>query len=180
MLFLIAFIWGFAESTIFFIIPDVILTYIAFFYWIKKWIKASFWAVFGALLGWSLIYFLAWSFSYHFFEYIPLINEKMTLLTKDLIRENIINIIYGPLNWIPYKLYAYWSWIEHISYFKFLILSFLARIWRFLLVVFIAGTIGYFAKNSKNKYKRLWQIIFIIVWILIYIVYYLKIKEIYY
>jgi len=180
MFYFLSFLWWFAEWSLFFIIPDVILTYIAFFYWIKKWLKASLFAVLWAILWWSLIYFYAkFGGDYHFLEKIPLINEKMILLVKTYLSESLTNIVYWPLNWIPYKIYAWWFGYENISYLKFIFLSFIARIWRFVLVVFIAWIIWKIF-NKYKKYKLFWHIVFILVWILIYWLYTMKILEVYY
>jgi len=180
MLYLLSFLWWFAEWSLFFIIPDVILTYIAFFYWFKKWFKASLYAVLWAMFWWSLIYFYAkfW-WNYNFLTYIPLINEKVILIVKSFLDENLWNIIYWPLNWIPYKIYAWWFGKESISYFLFLILSFVARIWRFILVVLIAWILWTVFKKYK-KYKLFWHSVFVFVWILIYWFYTMKVLEVYY
>ncbi len=48
--------WGFAEATLFFIVPDVIVTFLAFRYGFRRgWIAAA-WAAFGAVIGGIVIY----------------------------------------------------------------------------------------------------------------------------
>lgn len=57
-LLLMAGIWGFAEATFFFIIPDVILTLIAM-HGLRRGMTACLIALFGAMLGGIVIYFAA-------------------------------------------------------------------------------------------------------------------------
>ena len=49
-------LWGFAEATLFFIVPDVLLTWIAVRHGTRQAVMASFAAVAGAMLGGVVMY----------------------------------------------------------------------------------------------------------------------------
>ena len=49
-------LWGFAEATLFFIVPDVLLTWIAVRHGTAQAVKASFAAAVGAMLGGVAMY----------------------------------------------------------------------------------------------------------------------------
>jgi membrane protein YqaA with SNARE-associated domain len=55
---LIAFIWGLAEATLFFIVPDVYLGFVALFDW-RRALRALAAPIAGAVLGGALMYALA-------------------------------------------------------------------------------------------------------------------------
>ena len=56
-LMIFAAVWGFAEATFFFFIPDILLTYIAFRHGVRKASVATLYAVLGAVFGGMLMYF---------------------------------------------------------------------------------------------------------------------------
>ncbi|NHM75196.1 hypothetical protein G8Y85_07235 [Staphylococcus sp. 11007852] len=65
---LLAILWGFSEATLFFIIPDVLLTFVAITYQRKRVVvKVVMSALLGALIGGACVYFAS------------LHNDKLTL-----------------------------------------------------------------------------------------------------
>jgi len=184
MLFLIAFLWGFTEASFFFLIPDIILTYIWVFYGFKKSLKASFFALLGALLGGAVMYLLSIFypiFIHNILLHIPLINEKMILTSQaGLVKNSFYDMILAPWKWIPYKIYAYEVWKLNLSFWQFIIFSIPARFIRFFLSLSLASLIWYLFKNNIQKYKKHWILLFIFVWFCIYWLYYIQVNKIYF
>ena len=106
----IAFVWGLAEATMFFIVPDVWLTRLAVRNFRGAFV-ASLWALAGAILGGIAL----WTFARHgaaerlfgAFDLLPGISpaliEKSGLAMKE---RGLVSLATGALAGQPYKLYA--------------------------------------------------------------------------
>jgi membrane protein YqaA with SNARE-associated domain len=103
-----AFLWGFAEATLFFIVPDVLLTFFALRS-LRRALMASAFAVLGAIVGGVLMYFFA---SRSVLESIPAINGALIHdVEQQIAQHGAWSIFLGPLRGIPYKIYAAeWGW----------------------------------------------------------------------
>ena len=183
-IYLIAFLWWFAEWTLFFIIPDIFITFVALFFWFKKWVKTIFFVVIWAMLGGSLMYFL-WKYNYllayDILTHIPLINKNMINFAQTWLGKNwLYDMIIAPSNGIPYKIYAVLAWKENLNYFLFLLFTIPARASRFILSFLLASLIWKIFQKNIQKYKKYWIYLFIFVWICIYITYYFTVKRLYY
>ncbi len=170
-------LWGFAEATAFFIVPDVFITYRAL-----KGYKAGFvaclYALLGALIGGSLVFVWA-SYStapLHFVQQIPGITPHMAVLANaDYAHHGVVALLIAPLREIPYKLYAVIAPSHEISYLPFLLVSFIARLSRFVLVSVIAATISTGLKSQLSYKQKLG--LHIGFWIIFYIVYFYLNRE---
>lgn len=170
---IIAVLWGIAESTLFFIVPDVFLSWIALEN-TKRACMSCLWALTGALLGGSLMYL--WGINnpdqaLSVLDYIPAISINMIQnVHSDLEKAGIRAVLTGPMYGIPYKIYAVQSANMRISYLLFILISVPARLVRFIIVTLIFGFI------SKNLPKS-WtitakKILHIIVWAVFYLIYF--------
>jgi hypothetical protein len=105
----IGFLWGLAEATAFFIVPDVYLGLVALFNW-KRGLWAMAAAVVGALVGGSVMYSLAMkdlSAVNLFLTRIPLIDAGMVAdIANKMQADGLITMVNGPLRGVPYKIYA--------------------------------------------------------------------------
>lgn len=132
---LFALFWGFAEATLFFIVPDMLLTAIAVKS-LRRGMRACLWALTGALLGGSLMY--AWGIldppqSVATVIQVPAIDEAMVEKVKeDLIQKGLPAIVLGPTQGIPYKIFATQSPTLGIGFLPFLLTSIPARLIRFV------------------------------------------------
>lgn len=75
----LAFLWGIAEATFVFIIPDVILTFIAI-HGFREGLDAIILAIVVALIGGNIMYFFAmnrYDDAHRFVWNVPAIQEKM-------------------------------------------------------------------------------------------------------
>lgn len=168
-----AFCWGFAEATLFFILPDVLLTIIALKNG-KYAIGACLIALVGAIFGGTLMYL--WGLldpqtALSIVEKVPAINPEMIKEVQDSVKEEgLFAMALGPVKGIPYKIYAVEAANQGILYLSFFLISIPARLIRFLLTTALAWVIAKYVLNNwslKRKYS-----ILVRVWILIYFFYF--------
>jgi membrane protein YqaA with SNARE-associated domain len=105
----IAALWGFAEATLFFIVPDVWLTVIAVWS-LRKASMVCLFALLGALTGGALMYgwgYMAPGMALTTLERIPGIHPDMLLAVAAALREyGLLAPFWGPIHGIPDKIYA--------------------------------------------------------------------------
>jgi membrane protein YqaA with SNARE-associated domain len=164
-------IWGFGEATLFFIIPDVILTAIAIRS-LRQSLVASCYALAGALIGGTLMYY--WGAhspeqAASVVEQVPLIDQAMVEQVRaDLRSDGILAIAVGPIKGVPYKIYATSAEQAGISYPVFIIVSIFARMARFVATSMLAWGISRYALPAvslKTKYLMLagaWASIYLV------------------
>ena len=170
---ILAGVWGFAEATLFFILPDVLLSYYALN---KKGqlIRLSVIALIGALLGGTLMY--CWG-QYHFatayewVESVPAINDELMVMVKRQMQSSgMWSIMIGPLQGLPYKTFAAQAYVSGISIEAFLLISIPARLLRFLAITYVARWIvrGLLNNLQRKSLVTVWAG----VWILVYGLYF--------
>jgi membrane protein YqaA with SNARE-associated domain len=134
-----AFAWGFAEATLFFIVPDVLLTWIATRDSARAGFVACVSAALGAVAGGAVL--LCWMHYdaiavIHAVIALPGINaDTLAEVTDNVGRNWFSALIAGAFTGIPYKLFAIKASETGLMASIFLAASFLARLPRFLLVV---------------------------------------------
>lgn len=170
---IIAALWGIAESTLFFIVPDVLLSWIALKN-TKRACMSCFWALAGALAGGSLMYL--WGIknpgkALSVLDYIPAISLNMIQdVHSDLEKTGIWTMLTGPLYGIPYKIYAVQSANMGINYVIFILISVPARLVRFIIVTLIFGYVSQDLPKSWTITTK--KILHIIVWSVFYLIYF--------
>lgn len=171
---IIIFIWGLAEATWFFIIPDVILSLYALRTKRFKYVVyANIVAVSGAMLGGIIIFI--WS-SLHsesvetMMLSIPAVHDYMIEHVHSSMSDNTFTaLITGPLFGVPYKLFASAA-PEHTGILLFLVFTIPARLLRFLAVSVIAYVLSHYV--FKTLSMRMKIIIWFVVWLIVYIIYF--------
>ncbi len=176
MLNIVSFVWGFAEATIFFIVPDVWLTFIAVKYGFKRALTGLVFAVVGALLGGVVMYCVGRFTSinaYAFFDRIPGISPQLIDTAYGQIeRHQILALFPGLFRGIPYKIYATRLGQAGANFVTMIIVSIFARGLRFLGVVALAYYAGK-ALRKISKIKNIDIILLILSWLAFYIIYYI-------
>jgi len=105
----IALIWGFAEATLFFIVPDVWLT-LAGRDKLHRGLIVCLYSLAGALAGGTLMYL--WGSqdpqtALRVVESVPAISTEMVgWVSEQLSTQGVVALMLGPLSGTPYKLYA--------------------------------------------------------------------------
>jgi hypothetical protein len=142
---LIALIWGFAEATLFFIVPDVWIGLVALFDW-RAGLRAAGWAVVGALIGGALMYgvgaHLEAERTARLLDAIPAISPAMIEGVEAAMREEgPRSVLWGPIQGTPYKIYARTAGQQAQPLLEFLLWSIPARGARFVLIAAVS-TLG--------------------------------------
>lgn len=169
----IALAWGFAEATVFFIVPDVWLTLAARKH-LRPGLIASLYALFGALLGGTLMYL--WgradrSSANLVLDAIPAIDPEMIVRVADeLSQDGVLALMLGPLSGTPYKVYAVQGADSSIGLGLFLLTSIPARLSRFLLVTLLAHyglkSVGYWMPRTNPV------LVLLVCWVFFYAYYF--------
>ena len=135
---ILSFFWGFAEATLFFIVPDVGLSIIAL-QGVNEGLIACLYALAGAMTGGTMMFY--WGRASvekvtDILHKIPAIRTKDTQKVRaDLKASGIMAMMFGPILGIPYKIYASYAY-QVTSIFFFLLVSIPARVVRFVLVTY--------------------------------------------
>lgn len=138
----LAFTWGLAEATFFFLVPDILLTRVALTDF-RRALLASLFAVAGALLGGTALWFAtrhgATQFLLNAFDWIPGISRELIVRTAQALdTQGLPALASGALSGQPYKLYAVHAGAQDLALAPFLAVSAAARFARFALTVILA------------------------------------------
>lgn len=166
-------VWGFAEATLFFILPDVLLSYYALDKR-SQLIRLCSITLIGALLGGTLMYCWGqyhYAAAYEWVESVPAINVELMITVKDNMQQSgLLAIFLGPLQGLPYKTFAVQAYGAGISLETFLLISIPARLLRFLVIAYMARWI---VRGLLNNLQRKSLIaVWCGVWILVYGLYF--------
>ena len=135
-------VWGFAESTLFFLVPDVWLTWLAAERGWRPAAVGSLFALLGALAGGSLLY--AWGAANlagarAVLDWVPSISTGMLdQVARDLESDGAMAIVVGSFSGVPFKTFAAQSAMAGIGFGSFLAHTVLGRLSRFFLVSLLA------------------------------------------
>lgn len=138
--------WGFAEATLFFLVPDIYLCLIAVRD-TKAGFRACGFVVAGALLGGAVMY--VWGSgdgtgAEVVLDAIPAIDVAMIDgVRRSLVDSGLVALFLGPLSGVPYKIYAVESGALGLGIPLFLLISIPARGVRFVLVTGITAWIAH-------------------------------------
>jgi len=171
---IIAFLWGFAEATAFFIVPDVYLGFVALFNW-RRGLSAMVATLIGAILGGSVMYVLAMnspSGINMFLTRVPLIDSALVnAVANQTHTYGLTAVLTGPLKGTPYKLYAAQAGEQSLPFLYFLLMTIPARLERFLPVVLVFGGIGKWFGTFCEKHTKLVMGSYALMWGIIYFVF---------
>jgi membrane protein YqaA with SNARE-associated domain len=134
--------WGFAEATLFFIVPDIIITFMALRHGFRRgWVAAA-WAALGAVIGGIGIY--VWASRdpatvERVLDLVPAVSiDQIARAKAETSADWIAALMRGAFVGNPYKLFAAASGEQSVPLPAFLLVSFVARSIRFLL----SGTVA--------------------------------------
>jgi len=139
------FLWGFAEATLFFIVPDVPVSFLATG-GIKRALTGAVWAALGAVLGGFIMYSLAamWPDTVlSIVEKVPAVSPFMIEDVKGQVQHmGVWAMFKGAFSGVPYKVYASVYGAVRFNFPLFLLLSFPARLLRFVLVALLINSVA--------------------------------------
>ncbi|MGD9980235.1 MAG: hypothetical protein AB7H66_14175 [Hyphomonadaceae bacterium] len=169
-----AFVWGVAEATLFFIVPDVLLSYIGLKRGVSDAARASIAAAIGAAVGGVIMYLWAadnFAAARAAVLAVPAIGEAMAAHAEAAMAGNwFLATFVGPLSSTPFKLYAILAPHAGAPLPLFALASIAARLPRFLLVSTGVAMIGRVLSRRLSERQLLWRLIG--AWLLFYAVFF--------
>ena len=139
---LIAFFWGLAEATLFFILPDLWLTVLVVQRGLGKALFATLWATLGAVLGGAVMYLWAQhepAAALEAVQSVPAITEDMIARAGESMRSDWPwGLLAGGFSGQPYKMFAVGAPEAGVAISDFLLASAAIRGLRFLVAVGLA------------------------------------------
>jgi membrane protein YqaA with SNARE-associated domain len=171
----LVFLWGFAEGTLFFILPDVPLSLAAMLRPRRALIHMAA-IVAGALFAGAVMF--SWSTrgptAHHAVAHVPFVTQAMFERAESDYRHfGVWAACMGPVRGIPYKVYAVEA-PDHSSLQSFLLVTIPARLWRLLLVWLGFAGAGLFLRKLGRG--SLAPALHATLWIVVYAVYWAKVK----
>jgi membrane protein YqaA with SNARE-associated domain len=176
---LIALLWGLAEATLFFIVPDVYLGFVALFDW-RNSVRATAVTVGGALLGGAVMYMLAAAFgraATDLVAHVPLVHPGLVQAVDDQMRaQGLWAFVIGPAQGIPYKIYALQAGLQGQPFVGFLLMTIPARLERILPVALACAAAGAIFRKRVQYHTLLIVVAYALMWAAIYGLYYLRFR----
>jgi hypothetical protein len=173
----VAFSWGLAEGTLFFVVPDLAFTMTTAFRPSRGLMQLAL-AVAGALLAGSVMYSFAASSPREaraIVASVPFVGESMVESTDRRLESRGARAMFdSPLGGVPYKVYAVLA-PPRFSYAEFLLLSIPARAERMLFswlpVALLARALR---RLDERRRRRVVPIAYALSWICVYAIYWGK------
>jgi len=171
----LAFAWGLAEATFFFIVPDVFLTLIACRK-LKPALFATIAALAGALVGGAFMFAFGLrdpDYARNFLDHVPAISSELIMRVASQINQSgALAVLLGPIKGIPYKIYAVEWGAQQRSFISFMLISIPARYVRFFLAAIAARGIARIIEPVTHHRAVIEVSILTVVWITFYSFYF--------
>lgn len=174
---LVAFLWGVAEGSFFFIVPDVIITAAALFSPRRSWKHVA--AVLaGSLVAGAALFF--WSVSspersLDAVTSVPFVRREMAVKVEgDFQRYGAFALCVGPTSGIPYKVYAVLAH-SYTTFPEFIVVSIPARLERFIITWMLFACLGALLRYYNKFTEKSSLMIFAVYWMAVYVYYWIVI-----
>ncbi len=167
-----------AEAVLFFIIPDVFLTFVAVRSGIKRGLEATAWAVLGAIVG-GLIAFgwgsLDVGSANSAMAMLPAVDREMIADVETQVADHGPSaLVSGPLGGRPYKLYAAASGAVGASPLALALWTIPGRLWRMALITAVAGWAASWARRRTRLPAWTPMATWLFSWVLVYVVFWTR------
>lgn len=164
--------WGFAEATLFFVVPDVWIGVLALFSR-RAGLRAVAWAVMGALIGGAVMYGVGARLeserSARLLDAVPAISPAMIERVEEETRERgAASMILGPLRGTPYKIYARTAGLQERSLAAVLLWTVPARGIRFVAIALLAAGCGWLARRLIGRQTGWLLGLYVLAWTAFY------------
>jgi membrane protein YqaA with SNARE-associated domain len=138
-LWLAGFVWGLAEATAFFVVPDVLLTFVAQRRGLFSALVVALFVVAGAMLGGLAMWWIGGAYPAAvagFLDHIPAISRAMIEEAgKEQARDPFAALLAGAFSGAPYKVFAATAQAAGVSLIWFLLITIPARAARFVVAI---------------------------------------------
>ena len=174
------FAWGFAEATLFFIVPDVLLGAVALLA-PRAAMRTLVLTLAGALIGGAVTYAVASNVhatrSEAILDAVPTIrNSAIDRVSREMRDDGPRSVLYGPLRMgTPYKLYARAAGVQDESLVAFLLWSIPGRLERMLPVTLFAVVLGLLGRRWIAACPRTTLVLYGCAWLAVYVVYVIRV-----
>lgn len=173
----LSFAWGFAEATLFFVVPDVLLSLVAILSLRRVWQHVAA-AIAGAVAGGALLFLWAQTnpdSAIAVVKKVPFVTERMFAhVDVSFQTRGIVAVYVGPLTGTPYKIYAVVA-PRFVQFRPFLFATIPARGWRFVLVSLFSGACAAVLRKYGNANLRALARSHALAWTAFYIFYWTRI-----
>lgn len=174
---LLAFLWGFAEGTLFFVVPDVLISLAALLCPRRagRHVAAS---IVGAVIGGALLY--TWSVhdpqsASAAVAHVPFVKPRIIAAARQNYLDHGLGAVFiGPLTATPYKIYAIQA-PEYVREPVFLLATIPARGERFVFVWLAFAAIGILLRRLPTTTDANLTLGCVIFWIIFYSIYWTRI-----
>ena len=169
-------LWGYAEATRFWLIPDILLG------WItlnrpRSIVTSVIAATVGAVIGGVRMHEHAREEHARLAE-IPGINDALLLDAHErFASRGWVAVVRAPLDGIPYKVYATESGLAGKPLDELIAWTLLARLWRFILSAAAAALIGRVFSQSVRRSEGLWLAGTLGFWAFVYVRYFARLRR---
>jgi hypothetical protein len=169
-------LWGYAEATRFFIVPDVLIGWTAL-HGMRHGIRSALAATAGAVLGGAAVHRDAPAQHARLTE-IPGISAPLVSDAAERFgRDRWAAVMRAPLDGIPYKVYAARSALDGRPVEELLLWTVPARLWRFGLVAVGAGAFGTIFGRAIRRREREFLVAYVALWAITYVRYYAGLRR---
>ncbi|HEU4388791.1 MAG TPA: hypothetical protein VFV34_13400 [Blastocatellia bacterium] len=172
-----AFVWGFAEATFLFLVPDVFLTFIAVRA-LKPAMRGTLLALAGALTGGAIMYAFglrAPGSARAFLDYVPGITSELVARVERQVQDaGLVAVLLGPSKGIPYKIYAVEWGARAGDFATFMLISIPARYTRFFLTSIGANLIARAVAPWTGRRARIEVALYAFLWVAFYSFYFAR------
>jgi membrane protein YqaA with SNARE-associated domain len=164
------FVWGFAEASFFFVVPDVIISLVTMFS-PRQGLKQVGAALVGATVGGMLLFSLAHhdpDAAHGLLRHVPWLRAGMIEdARRDFHEEGAWGMMRGPAKGLPYKVYAVLA-PAHISWLAFLLVTPLDRVSRFFGTWMTFSAVRWFLRRRIDAHPRITIAAMAVKWLLFY------------
>jgi membrane protein YqaA with SNARE-associated domain len=163
-------LWGLAEATVFFIVADVWISFVALRRGWRSGLAAAIFACAGALIGGAFMY--RWGASdpeaaRHWLDLIPAISPALIGdVRRSLADHGLLSLVEGAFTGIPFKIYAVEAGATQQGLAAFLLMAIPARLIRFAAAAFIAAAAAHYLRRHIGQRALLG--LFAAVWVVFY------------
>jgi membrane protein YqaA with SNARE-associated domain len=165
------FLWGLAEATLFFVVPDVIVGLVSL-YRPRKLVKAATAAIAGALLGGLVLYVVTRAIGSGMrdvVDAVPFVPHRMLAQAQhDLTVHGGAATVIAPFARIPYKVYAVEMSLRAWSPWSLLLWTIPARAVRIVPAALLAGGVGWLVRRRLRRRPRVGLALYAVLWIAVY------------
>lgn len=172
----IALAWGFAEATLFFIVVDMLISYVTVYFGLRRGVETVFFATLGAVAGGAAMYH--WGGDdpggiVASLDGVPAISGAMIEEVRREIAGDWQSALFGAaFTGVPYKIFAGLAPSAGIALPIFLAVSVPARAARFLAIWLVVGVLSRLVATRLGKRQQIGLLT--VIWIVFYALYWLS------